>query len=85
MQWPGESGRQLPLAGPQEHEESEGWSMDEELDLRAVSLAIVRRWKLILIMCALALVAGALVMLLSPPEYHSTATVAVAKPRFILR
>jgi len=59
--------------------------MDEELDLRAVSLAIVRRWKLILIMCALALVAGALVMLLSPPEYHSTATVAVAKPRFILR
>jgi len=58
--------------------------MDEELDLRAFSLTIARHWRLIAITTVIAVVVGVLAVLLWPPEYQATATVAVTKPRYVL-
>jgi len=58
--------------------------MDQEVSLRTLLLALGRRWKLIAAITLIGVVGGVLAVLLWPPEYQATATVAVTRPRYIL-
>ncbi len=52
--------------------------MDNESALRAYFDVLIRRWKLVLVTPAVAMIAAALVSLLQPPTFEATAIVALA-------
>lgn len=51
--------------------------MEEEIDLRAVILALVRRWRIVAAITLVALIGGALFAFLGAPKYEATAVVAI--------
>jgi len=59
--------------------------MEEEIDLRAYVLVLLKYWKWILGTAAAAAVVALVVSFLLPPTYEATALVAVTKPRYVMQ
>lgn len=59
--------------------------MEEEIDLRAYVLVLLKYWKWILGTTVAAAIVALLVSFLLPPTYEATALVAVTKPRYVMQ
>lgn len=58
---------------------------EEEIDLRAYVLVLLKYWKWIIGATVIAAVVALVVSFLLPPTYEATALVAVTKPRYVMQ
>ena len=58
------------------------YMMEDEIDLREYINVIRRRWKLIVGVTAVAVIAAAVVSFLLPPTYEASAVVLITEPRY---
>lgn len=59
--------------------------MEEEIDLRAYVLVLLKYWKWIIGATLIAAVVALVVSFLLPPTYEATALAAVTKPRYVMQ
>lgn len=59
--------------------------MEEEIDLRAYVLVLLKYWKWIVGIVVAAAIVALLVSFLLPPTYEATALVVITKPRYVMR
>lgn len=66
----------------EESHQTRAYVMEDEIDLREYINVIRRRWKLIVGVTAVAVIAAAVVSFLLPPTYEASAVVLITEPRY---